>query len=295
MTAPYVWTSLALVLAAGAANAAPHAEYLDRYELTEKLAFFGGFSGLEFSPDGASFTALSDSAALVSGRVSRDETGAVKDVVIAGPPLQLRDAKGALLAGDFDDAEGLAMAPDGRMFIAFELEDRVDHYGADGVLSTVLPRPDGFSGFIYNSGPEALAIGPDSAIYAMPEGDAAGMAAIPVFRFLDGVWDQPFRIASDGTWRPVGADFGPDGLLYLLERDFWPLLGFRSRIRRFAITADDTLAGEVLFVSQAGRFGNLEGLSIWQDAGGGLRATAISDNNFLAIMESVFVDFAIRE
>ena len=42
----------------------------------------------------------------------------------------------------------------------------------------------------------------------------------------------------------VGADFGPDNLLYLLERSDSPL-GFWTRVRRFDLAQDD-LAEEIL-------------------------------------------------
>ena len=34
------------------------------------------------------------------------------------------------------------------------------------------------------------------------------------------------------------ADFGPDGQLYLLERDFGWLAGFATRVRRFTLGPD---------------------------------------------------------
>jgi hypothetical protein len=288
--------ALAALLALPDAGAAsPHADVIGQYLLTEDLAYFGGFSGLEFSTDGQQFTALSDSAAIVTGRVARTAAGAITAVTFAGPPIRLLDADGAVLAEPYDDSEGLAMGQDGALYISFELANRVVRYRPDGKTPVTLPIPAAFEAFEYNAGPEALAIAADGTLYTMPEGLAVGVQSVPVFRFQDTDWDQPFSLPEDGTWRPVGADIGPDNRLYVLERDFWPLLGFRSRLRRFDLGAAPAPSAEELFVSSAGQLGNLEGISIWQDPKGTIHATLISDNNFLAIQDSGFVDLVISD
>ena len=71
----------------------------------------------------------------------------------------------------------------------------------------------------------------------------------------------------DGDFLVVDADFGPDGKLYVLERDFgW--LGFRTRVRRFAL-GPDGLGDEVtLLETPFGELDNMEGISVWRDAAG---------------------------
>jgi hypothetical protein len=256
---------------------------------------FGGISGLEFSDDGSRFVALSDSAAVLHGQVTRNAHGVITALVADGPAQALTDATGGALADPFDDAEGLAVAADGSLYVSFELQHRVEHYPASGGPPTPLPVPRDFVGLGGNTGLEALAIAPDGAIFALPEGPASGSPTIPVFRFQGGRWDVPFRIVGEGTWRPVGADFGPDGRLYLLERDFWGLLGFMSRLRRIRFDAGGLTDDQVLMTSRAGQFGNLEGLSIWQDKDGTLHATLVSDNNFLPFLRSQFVDVVIHD
>ena len=277
-----------------AGDAGPRAERVGSFALADGPSGFGGFSGLEFSDDGLSFTALSDSAALVTGTVRRDARGAITSVEIS-PPRPIVDAEGLPLVNPFDDAEGLAAAANGDLFVSYELEHRIVRYAADGRQAAEVAFPPDLVVFEKNSGLEALALAPDGALYALPEGDTAGARTAPVFRFHDGRWDRVFEIAEQDSWRPVGADFGPDGCLYLLERDFWGLLGFKSRLRRLCFDDADLTSDAVLFASRAGQMGNLEGVSIWQSPGGVLRATMISDNNFMPMLGTEFVDFVIHE
>ena len=256
---------------------------------------FGGFSGLEFSPDGVNFIALSDRAALVGGHVTRDGTGAVTAISLDQPARPLRDRLGQPLSDPMADSEGLRLAADGTLLISFEQMHRVARYLPDGSLIQTLPVPLAFAGLVGNRSLETLAVDRDGAIYTVPEGQGPDFAGNPLFRFAHGGWQQVATLASQGGFRPVDAQFGPDGRFYLLERDFWPLLGFRTRLRRITLGAGGVVADQVLLTTRAGRFGNLEGLSLWQDARGQPFATLVSDNNFLAVQDSEFVDLRLND
>jgi hypothetical protein len=78
----------------------------------------------------------------------------------------------------------------------------------------------------------------------------------------------PFTIERRGEFLPVGADFGPDGLFYLLERRFLGIFGLQSRVRRFAIDGDTIGAEETLLETRPWTHDNLEGISVWRDADG---------------------------
>ncbi len=222
--------------------------------------------------------------------MTRDEIGAITALTFDAPPQPLAGSDGQPLSDPYDDAEGLAEGPDGILYVSFELHDRIEKYDRPGGAPTALPVPREFSGLIANAGLEALAMAPDGTLFTLPEGPASGAAEIPVFRFRDGRWNRNFTLKGDGTWRPVGADFGPDGRLYLLERDFWALVGFMSRVRRISFDDRGITREEVLLTTAAGQFGNLEGLSIWQDDKGRVHATMVSDNNFLPLLPTEFVD-----
>jgi hypothetical protein len=114
----------------------------------------------------------------------------------------------------------------------------------------------------------------------------------PVYRFKDG-WTQPFSIPRIGDYLPTAADFGPDGRLYILEREFHGLLGFQSRVRRFDIGAID--AGQMLLETAIGQHDNLEGLSVWRDGDGALRLTMISDDNFRFFQSTQIVEYSVPD
>ncbi len=282
--------ALILCLAPGARAA----EVVGQYVVSDPREGFGGLSGLELDAGGARFLALSDRGVLFQGRFRRDATGAVTgmDEVERQP---LHEADGTLLKGRRRDAEGLALTAGGRIFISFELDPRVVEYGHDGQLLAELPVDPAFRGFGKNDGMEALAVAADGTLLVMPEGPWEGTTGFPVFRLGGGQWDQPFSLADDHSWRPAGADFGPDGRLYLLERDFWAPIGFKSRLRRITLDGARVTADEVIWQTVAGQYSNLESPAIWRDATGALRVTMVSDNNFLPVMATTFVDLRLDD
>jgi hypothetical protein len=276
----------------GLAGRPDHANLVGRFAWTEADLNFGGLSGLEVSEDGFSVTALSDRGHLVRATVLRDATGRIAkvdlDAVIAlpVPPGPVPD--------DFSyDTEGLAIAADGTLYVSAEAVTRVVRYDPDGTNPQELPRAEAFATMGFNAGPEALAIGPDGALYTLPEGSDSADGSFPVHRFADGRWSSPMRIAARPGFLPVSADFGPDGKLYILERQFRGLGGFASRIRRMDPNGEGLVATEVLLETVPGAFGNLEGLSAWRDSTGALRLTLGAADNFMAVLGTELVEFRL--
>lgn len=291
----FVALSLALLLLqvpAGRAERPGLAVHVGSYVWHRPDRAFGGFSGLELSADGRDFVSQSDRGAIVAGRLRRDPAGAVVGVE-AGPITPLRAPDGAILRPTRRDAEGLAITPSGKVFISFEGIQRVLEYDHLGAAARALPRDPAFLRMAPNGSIEALAVDRSGALYTLPEMGPIGRP-IPVFRYAGGRWTQPFSIGRPDAFRPVGADFGPDGNLYLLERRFLGLFGFASRVRRLDIGANGRPTGdEVLFQSPPGKFGNLEGLAVWTDARGRIRLTMISDDNFFFLQRTEFVDYRV--
>ncbi|MFV0303848.1 MAG: esterase-like activity of phytase family protein [Paracoccus sp. (in: a-proteobacteria)] len=287
---------LTVLLAAASPAAAASLDYVATYVWSspQEDPDFGGFSGIEISADGSGFHALTDRAHLYWGSIDRDASGRIRGLNIAGRS-HLTDSKGnPLPEGRLGDSEGLAVAPDGTIWVSFEGLDRLARYDDPDRPAKRIRKPPPEARLRLNAGLEALAILPDGSLLTMPERSGAARRPFPVLRYRHGKWDQPFTIPRDGDWLPVGADIGPDGRLYLLERAFHGILGFSSRLRRFDLGPDSIGAGEVLLTTRPLQYDNLEGLSVWDD-GQGIRLTMISDDNFLFVQRTELVEYRLRE
>jgi hypothetical protein len=270
--------------AAGAEGAAAH---LGTHVWREGWDGFGGFSAIAVAADGLGFLALSDRSLLVEGRLLRDAAGLVVGVeTLARRPLL--DADGQPLRPPRSDSEGLAVGPDGTVFVAFEGLARVRREGRDGAPPATLPHHPAFERVHPNRSLEALAIGPDGALYTAIEGDER--RRLRIWRLSGDAWEVALRLPRTPGLAPVGADIGPDGRLYLLERGIGAL-GFRSRLRRADL---DGSAAQTLFETAPGTHDNLEGVSVWQDRAG-LCATMISDDNFRFFQRTEIVEYRLPD
>lgn len=285
-----------LALIAGIAALAPmiaaaeKAEYIGSYTWLSASEEHGGFSGIEVSDDGLRFTAIGDKGIIVEGRFNRTD-GQISGVVSILRKLQNTDGK-AVSKPD-SDAEGLAIAADGRIFISFEHRHRVWAYRDSKSKAAWLPRHPDFKHFKGNDGLEALAINPDGTLFALPE--KSGKEQIRIYRYKANEWDQPFSIPRVKHFKAVGADFGPDGKFYLLERTLNSVFGFKTRVRRFDIHGDTIGSGEVVLETVSGLHDNLEGLSVWRDGAGDIRLTMVADDNFNFYQRSEFVEYRLQE
>ena len=252
---------------------------------------FGGLSALELDDTGTSFVALTDKGRVTKGRFVRDTAGRVK--TIERQVLQKLQGLDGPLGDRQRDSEGLALAPDGGFYVSFESANRVLAYSEDGTASAV-PVPEVFKSLQHNSGLEALAIDKNGHLFAMPERSGKLNRPFPIWRFDGQRWDLAFEITRSGGFLPVGADFGPDGKLYVLERGFSGF-AFQSRIRSFDPDQTGVLKGSTIMQSNSGAHDNLEGIAVWQDAKGGLRLTLVSDNNFNSYLRTEIVEYRLTE
>lgn len=286
--------TVAAVLAAVLAAPSPRpqmAEEIGRFAWDLPGPRFGGLSAIDLAPDGLGFVVVSDSAAVFSGRFSRGPRGEVT-AAKAGPPALPLSRHGRPLDEWMDDAEGVALAPDGGLYISYETHDRIVRYGPGGRTWLEEYWPPAFKTLTINKGIEALAIDADGRLLAIPEAPPDG-GDTPVHRIRGQEADLAFTLRRDRNWAPTGADFGPDGCLYLLERDFWPLLGFSSRVRRIVLAGDRVAADEIIWQSDPGRHDNLEGLAAWRDGAGAIRLTLVSDDNFLPVQRTEIIDLRV--
>ncbi|WBU52743.1 esterase-like activity of phytase family protein [Paracoccus sp. SCSIO 75233] len=290
---PLILGFLCYLLAAPFAWAAS-VEYVGTYVWSLPGEDFGGFSGIEVSDDGNGFHIISDRAWIRWGTFERDSAGRIRGLQMAGR-ANLQDSQGqALQPGWLGDSEGLAMDASGGIWISFEGLNRIAHYDNVDRPAIRIDSPDDWKDMPVNEGFEGLAITPDGALLTLPEYVADGSETRPVWRYRNGEWDQPFSVSAEPQWQAVGADIGPDGRFYLLERNFRGLLGFSSRIRRFSLDENGLGNDEILLETNSLQYDNLEGIAVWQD-GLGIRMTMISDSNFLPFQRTELVEYRVIE
>ena len=255
---------------------------------------FGGLSAIELADNGLSFLALSDRGAWTRGQITRDSEGRIM-AVDARPMRFLRGRFEAPLEAGRNDSEGLAVAADGTVFVSFENVARVLRYDSiDGPAQNLI-TPREFGRMQRNSALEALAIGPDGTLYTLPERSGELERPFPVWRYRDGGWDQPFDLRRDGGYLAVGADFGPDGRLYLLERELHGLAGFSSRVRSFAISDTELSDERTDLETQPGQHDNLEGISVWRGPDGAIWVTMLADDNFNFFQSTEIVEYRLSD
>lgn len=286
-------TAAALFLLAQApADPAPPSGLVSTYAWRMKDRHFGGFSGVELSQDGSRIVVLSDRGAWTEGRIERDAAGRITAVFLR-PMVLLKGTGEAPLKKSRADSEGLAMAPDGTLYVSFEGVARVLRYRGIDSPAEALPRPEAFARMPRNAALEALAVDARGRLYTLPEDTRDGKSDFPLWRWDGQRWTQPFAIPRRGEFLPVGADFGPDGRLYILERAFYGLGGFASRVRAFRLTEKGIAAEETVLQTTPGTHDNLEGLAVWRDAQGAIRLTMVSDDNFILFLRNEIVEYRL--
>jgi len=284
-----LWLLMACAAPPAQTEPVPRVQSVVRWE--HPAPWFGGFSGAEVSDDGKRLVVVSDRGRVVQAQLIREQGRLVgvnleKDAALAGPKEQrLRDKR--------RDAEGLAQGRDGALYISFEHDHRVMHLNGKTGVTKPLPRHPDFARLQANSGIEALAIHPDGRLFALPERSGGQARPFPLYAFDGKSWSIAGQIPRRGPFLAVGADFGPDGNFYLLERTVTPL-GFRSRIRRFRLDADG-LAETTILTTAPGQYDNLEAISVWQDSAGQIRLTLISDDNFFALQQTQVVELTLAK
>jgi hypothetical protein len=252
---------------------------------------FGGFSSLELSRNGERFMTTTDKGLIAEGRVVRSG-GRIRGLDNLRFE-RLQNPEGSPLRSYRTDAEGLAITPDGTIFVSFEGTHRVLAY--DSLKSAARPLPDiPWTGPLQsNSSLEALAIDKAGVLYTLPERSGDLNRPFPVFRFRNGRWDRSLSIPRRNGFLPVGADFGPDGRLYLLERELTGLNGFATRVRSFALGRNSLSDERELLRTTGGTHDNLEGIAVWATPEGVIRVTMISDDNFKFFQRTELVEYRL--
>jgi hypothetical protein len=268
------------------------ANLLSTYTWTSPNAAFGGFSSIHVNDHGRTFLATSDQGFFLTGQIMRAGN---KITGITGQSLiPIQDTNGHPVKKHQADSEGIAVHPDGRIFVSFEGNHRVWAYRNTFSAAKWLPKHIDFKSLQNNSSLEALAIDHSGRLYTIPERSGVIDKPFPVYRYNGKAWDKHLRIPRSGRFLVVGADFGPDKKFYLLERNFEFPLGFATRVRRFTLTPSGFQNEETLIETSLGQHDNLEGISVWQDDRNRIRITLISDDNFNFFQHTELIEYVIN-
>lgn len=267
------------------------AQFLSEFDWRYEAEWFGGISGLELTPDGKDFYAVTDRGDMIRGTLVR-QADRLTDVQIKDhKPLVDQDGKVRFFP--HTDAEDLALDAQGRLNVSFEHVHRVLRYDTWDAAAVWPSYTRAWRALANNGGMETLAVDAAGTLFAIPEAVATGASEALVYRRYPGrKWEQAFTLPLEGRFVPVSGDFGPDGRFYLLERDLYPF-GFRTRIRSMIVLVDEFIDIRIELETTLGRHGNLEGLAVWRDDKGRTRFTMASDDNFQWPLPSEIVEYVL--
>ena len=250
-------------------------------------------SGLVIAKGGMALQAVSDGGVLFQARLSRDATGMIT-AVKSERHLRFLDNFKRPVAGFQSDAEALRIAADGTLIVAFEGYARVARFSPPDMSPKPLHVWNRFQTLWGNQGMEALAIADDGKIICILENPAPDRGTYQSLVHTGGkVWADGPNLASDGNFQATDADYGPDGRMYVLERDFSPIWGYRTRISAYRPNASGFSVPDIVMETRAGDYADFEGLDVWTDAKGRTIATVISDNNFLPLAPTTIAEFVL--
>lgn len=275
-------------------------EFRGGLHLTSTDARFGGLSALAISGDGSHVTAVTDQGGWLQARVGYDERGWLEDVTEARMGV-LHSPSGRPLEGkEFQDAESMAVLPDGSVMVGFERHHRLWRFPAGGVALDNPPMPQRVPSNLYkapmNGGIEALGSLWDGRLFALTEywidkdmvrGWLGGGA---------GWWEIGYRF--EGAYRPSDAGVMANNDLAVLERAYNPnrgIIGIRvARVRTADLRRGARLKGEVMAeLLPPLTLDNFEGIACRANEKGETILYLVSDNNFSDKQRTLLMMFAV--
>ncbi len=285
-------------------------EYVGGLEIRADRREIGGLSGLVVSAAGREFLSLSDDGFMVRAKIERDSLGRPTGLSSA-LIRRLQTSKGPLPPSKaLSDSESIDVYADGAG-------------GRFGVVSferhpAVMVGPVDADGFV---GPLAAVGLPGDVRRLQPNRGLESVAALPFDNHLGrfiilgeeaerraATDDQPgwviggkepvaFRVHRLDGYDLTDAKIGPDGRLYVLERDASLTRGVRCRLRAFLLSdirPGAVIDGVTLFEANLSEeIDNMEGLSIWLADDGETRISMISDDNHAFIQRTLYLEFRL--
>ena len=270
--------------------------YRGGVELTSPDRAFGGFSGIIVSENGERLTAVSDRGQWLEAALDYDAAGRLAGAR-AGRMAAITDKDGVVLAGSIADAESLSLSGDGRLFVSFEREHRVDAYRIDENGMIVFDFR--FAEFTdeappYNDGVESVTVLDDGVLVLSEKPFASG--ANGYFFEADGA-RRPLIFSDKKDYAVTeAARLGDE--LYILERAFSKLKGVRARLLRAPLPSADDLTLDAVLLAQFSPpyvVDNMEGLDARRGANGETLLYVMSDDNHSARQKTILLMFEVAE
>lgn len=281
---------------------------LSALHLTSKDMRFGGWSGMQFAPNG-DVLLLSDRALLMRGRFAASANGGIAGIENARIGL-LRDPKGEPPLTDDADSEGIARLRDGRYALSFELNPRLAFYDFDkdgaGAPPQDAPRLLGLEKLSRNQQLEAMTILPDGALFIGSERGDGGNDEALLWRVpLSAQRQTDTQIAPFARFKlPEGYSLtelaaAPNGDVYALLRLYAPLVRPKAQIRKlvFSEANGQTLVTTQLIAQLAAPFpiDNYEAMILQPRENGAPLLYVLSDDNYRDAQKTILLTFEIQE
>ena len=282
-------------------------EYRGGLSITAKDPKFGGLSSLLVSADGKFMLAASDNGMWFSAGLNYDDNGIL--VGLSSAKLApITGANGKPLAGRYRDAEGLARADDGAVFLAFEQHHRILRFALSGQLdadqlSAVIPdlvtAPAELAEFNSNAAMEALVTLDDGSLLILTEGLDNDRSSKPGWIVRSGMAAARLEYNRADRFRPTGATRLADGDLIVVERRYSLISGVAALLRR--ISKGTILPGARLDGPEFARIAppltvdNMEGVAARRDNAGHTLIYLLSDNNYSPSQRTLLLMFKLSD
>lgn len=272
--------------------------FLGGLDLRSPDSRFGGFSGLDISPDGTRLLAVGDRGTWFEATLLYSADGHLRDLVGArlSPVL---DTNGQPLAADkARDAEAIARLPDGSLVVGFEHMHRLDRFATPHSRGEPFRAPAMLAASPPNGGAEAVTALLDGRLLVLSErlearpGVAGGWIGRP------GDW-RAVGFKRTGIYVPVGAATRDDGSVFILERRYTTIGGVGARI---SLVPPEMIAPGAIFEGrEIGQItpplaaDNYEGIAVRRGKAGETLIYLISDDNFNALQRTLLMLFVLEE
>jgi len=275
-------------------------EYLAGFELIGLDRRWGGFSSMILTESGDALLAVSDFGHWLRLELAHDAAGRLTGFG-AAELSELPGPDGGRLERKPDgDAEGLAVAPEGGLLVAFERQHRFWLYSGEPPFAAApasYPAPEAIVALPENSGVESLATLPGSRLLAIAEGEEDGDGEIPGWLWQEQRW-HPVAWTRVRPYRPTDAAALPDGGVMVLERRFSLAGGPGARLS--FVKAEDIAPGARLFgtplaeLRQPHSVDNFEGIAARPAPDGGVLVYLLSDDNRSELQRTLLLQFLWR-